>query len=426
MHKGSKTAHIRKKHTVTLTKAVKVALDSSIENNLKDDMELLEEAGVTVDLLDMDPMEESETLEENVDKVQTNINEISQSAILATTDVIESVLNMVHSTTPTPTIASAVPACAGAASFFLLNPEQPIIDLTASQRSLVLPPLPDDTLNDTIEELELDVDNMVEQFQIGQNSKSKCEVCSEHFFSNTELTSHIQSHKNQSFQPLEKYNCTECDFECTSRDKFKEHMKGEHTLETDNDDFELGYLKSWSDPKLHSPDWSAMPAAVEDRRKEAIRSKEAKEAVKETKETSTVKEAAKEVRDLAHSVAHLAHWSGSVLGDYLESMKISMNNQSRLLESLHAKQDWQSKEILKLQILLITQKDNELKVETAKTPEKDVEIKDNQDKEREPTNSENTERLNPPQDSNQRFIQNYQSLLRLRKMKPMTVKAMKR
>ena len=364
-HKGSKTAHIRKKHTVTLTEAGKLTRENSIEKNLNDGMEVLEEAGVAVDLLDMDPMEESETPSE-------------ESAMVATNYVIETVLNTVHSSAPLPTIASAVPACAGAASFFLLNPEQPIIDLTSSQRSLVLPPLPD-ILNDTIEELEVEVDNMVEQFQIKTSSKSKCGVCSESFSSNTELTRHMESHqKSQSFQTLAKYSCAECDFEHTSRDKFKEHMKGEHTLETDNEDFELGHLKSWS----------PMPPAVEARRKEATRSKEAKEAAKKVKETRTEKEAAMEVRD----PAHLAHWSGSVLGDYLESMKTIMNNQSRLLDSLHAKQDWQSKEILKLQILLITQEDSELNVETAKTPKENEEIKENQEKEREPTNSENTER----------------------------------
>ena len=100
MHKGSKITHIKKKHTITLTEAVKLTIESSIEKSLNDDIEVLEEAGVAVDLLDMDPMEEFETLEENVDTVQTNVNELSQSAILATTDVIESVLNMVHSTTP--------------------------------------------------------------------------------------------------------------------------------------------------------------------------------------------------------------------------------------------------------------------------------------------------------------------------------------
>ena len=104
-------------------------------------------------------------------------------------------------------------------------------------------------------------------------------------------------------------------------------------------------------------DWSAIPPAVEARRKEAIRSKEVKEASKKAKEASKeAKEAAKEVRDPAHP--GLAHWTGSVLGVYLESMKTCMDKQSRLLESLHAKQDWQSKEILKLQIIILTEKEN--------------------------------------------------------------------
>ena len=91
-------------------------------------------------------------------------------------------------------------------------------------------------------------------------------------------------------------------------------------------------------------------------------------------------------------------------------MKASMDKQSRLLESLHDKQDWQSKEILKLQIILLTQQENELSVETTEHPEENVEIKETEEEiketeeeiketeeeEREPVNSDNTKRLDIP------------------------------
>ena len=278
-HKSSKTKHVKKFHTETQSQTGILSRDDSIEKHLSCEMEVLEEAGLMTDVLDLDPMEETMHTVNNRDKVQMDANDIAQFAI-------ESVLNIVQSQVPLlpTTIAPAVLACPGAASFFLLNPEQPIIDLTSSQRSLVIPPLVDmeDYLNETVEEVEADLDEFVAQLEIQKDLGFKCEVCSKSLSTKGELVRHIEKHQEQNFQTMDNYSCQECELDYSSREEFKEHMFNEHIEETEDDHFEVSQIKSWTNFENPSENWyDPMPPSVESRRAEAIRGKEAKEAAKE-------------------------------------------------------------------------------------------------------------------------------------------------
>ena len=403
-HDRTRKTHISKKHTLSLIEAVKISREESVEKSLDDGMAVLEDVGAAVDLLNMEPLEE-----ENIEHENT----LEESSIVSA--VIDSLLNSITpnttttTTTPTPTIVPAVPACSEAASFLMLNPEEPIIDLTSSHRTIILPDLPDDGLNDTLEDLQAEANELDEQLGIiGTDPKSICDECGETFPQKTELDKHTKTnHSSPNFQTLDKYLCEDCDVEYTQRKEFKTHMRSEHSGETENEDFELSYLKSWTNGKSHSPDWSAMPPSVEARRNEAIRSKEAKEAAKEearraakevTRKTKEVEQEptpqSSEVRD--PPLPNLAHWSGSVLGEYLETLQSSMTRQTKLIENLQAKTDWQSKELIKIQTLLITHidlKEQIVDIENIqeKEPEKETAVEDT-----ETASLEDTVELNTP------------------------------
>ena len=206
-HDRTRRTHISKKHTQSLTEAVKIRRAESVERSLDNDIVILEDAGAAVDLLNM------ELLEEEVRDYEITLED---SSIVSA--VIDFVLNSVTTanttstptptttTTPTPTIVPAVPACSEAASFLILNPEEPIIDLTSSHRTIILPELPDESLNDTIEDLESEANEIDKQLGlIGTDPKPKCEKCGETFTISTELYKHTKTkHTTSNFQTLEK------------------------------------------------------------------------------------------------------------------------------------------------------------------------------------------------------------------------------
>ena len=119
-HKRSRVNHMKAKHSDYLFKA------QSTNQLLTTEMEVLEEAGVTADLLGMKPMDESTNLEENVDTVlmeeenvdtvlmdEDNVDtvlmdqdDIDQYAITTTTETIETVLTNVHTETTVMTNTS--------------------------------------------------------------------------------------------------------------------------------------------------------------------------------------------------------------------------------------------------------------------------------------------------------------------------------
>ena len=473
--KPSFQAHMRAKHPSSKKKSQEVngpekepnpdhlLRVKSAQRHLTTGMEVLVEAGATIDLLGMEPMNESTTLEENTDTVQMDLDDIAQYAIDATEDVIENVLNYVHSditvlkntaqrdlepflssaawlqdfshllgpslvptpvtpptpapyrplvapadpllpTTPTPpasepaymppTIAPAVPACPGAASFFLLNPEQPIQDLTSSQRSILLPPMGLDTipelsesLNSTVEEVTfVDLTTMFPEMSNLTPTELKCVVCKRSFNTNEDLISHVNKDQCQNFQTLDNYVCETCEIDVTTREEFVKHIHDEHAEVPEDDYFESNLLKNWANTKLHSVDWSNIPPAVETRRQEAIKNKETKEAAKEpTREQEPVL-----VEPLVgplpaptnHSIveplvgllptptpnAHhsspptpplpptgpptrtpppasappgLGQWKDSILGSFLQTIVNKIDIQHAMLGHLHAKTDWQ-------------------------------------------------------------------------------------
>jgi hypothetical protein len=226
-HKSSRVTHIKTKHSEYLLR------EQSTDRLLSNGMEVLQDVGAVVDMLAVEPEDETTTLEENADTVQMDFDEINQYAIAATAEVIESVLGIIQSeptimkntaqkeieacltnrplvqdiaalllngpspsnppaspvqeqeqTTLPPTIGPAVPACSGAASFFLLNPEQPIQDLTSSHRSIVLPllgldPIPElnETHDDTIEDVVADLNTMYPQLSKLTPTAINCVMC---------------------------------------------------------------------------------------------------------------------------------------------------------------------------------------------------------------------------------------------------------
>ena len=163
-------------------------------------------------------------------------------------------------------------------------------------------------------------------------------------------------------------------------EKFVEHMHDEHVVVPEDESFDINILEKWASTNRHSVVWSNLPESVVARREQAIRNKEAKEANKEVTSqpqatnlsstpttpslTPNIPSSAAttttpshtpspaplptpQVRDTAHP--GLAQWSGSILGSYLESMATSITRLTQMTESLHAKNDWQSRAILELQ-----------------------------------------------------------------------------
>jgi hypothetical protein len=363
--KGSLKAHMRTKHT---PRTEIIFREESIESLLQEEMNVLEDVG---DLLDMDPVDElkrfADAINEEIDTVQVESSDLSEYAITATIEVIETMfdnelgesnddLKNLRTTgqrdvesflsTALPTIAPAVPACPEAASFFLQNPKQPIVDLTASHRSIVLPPLNvvepisdyDETLDDSFEEVEAgELSALLIQFENLTRLKIKCDKCSEQFYTTEDVTNHkIKIHIGQNFTTLGYYTCEDCEIECIEREEFVDHMKTEHSEVADDDWFEMNILTMWVNPNFQIVEWSSLPETVQARREEAIRSKEAKAAV-------NVSPVIEELVRLESPISH-QHKEASlpIMMDYLTSMMATMARQAEMLESLHVKTDWQS------------------------------------------------------------------------------------
>ena len=260
-------------------------------------MEVLEDAGAAIDLLNMEPLEEEDREYESTLEESSIVSAIINSVLSNVTPTTTNLTTTPTTTTPTPTIVPVVPACSEAASFLMLNPEEPIIDLTSSHRTIILHELPDDSLNDTLEDLQIEANEMDKQLgMIGTDPKPISDRCGETFTKTTELDKHTKTkHNTPNFQTLEKYFCADCEIEYMQREEFKKHMRDQHSDKIESEEFEINYLKRWSSYKVHSPDWSAMPPSVEARREEAIRSKEAKEGAQRVAK-KTAQEVAKKTK----------------------------------------------------------------------------------------------------------------------------------